>query len=176
MYDIIILETSVFVRPHVNDKLAVFLSPLWGPLSGHLCFWCPKRPFSCGRRAKNTLIRVDGASNSCKQMWRLYGYDVNESTPYEQNNSSARTSRLLLLCFVVHCTTTTWNFLIRRFVEDLERTATNYCYWIRMLFLEFKSRKICLHMLSWTTLHKRKKVNLKRRQIHFFNNVFNSEA
>ena len=24
MYGIIVLETSVFVRPHVNDKLAVF--------------------------------------------------------------------------------------------------------------------------------------------------------
>ena len=163
MYDIIVLETSVFVRRHVNrnDKLAVVKVH-----SRTAFFWCPKRPFSCGQKAKNILMRVDGALNSCKQMWRLYGYDANESTLYEQNNSSARTSHLLVLCFVVHCTTVTWNFLIRRFVEDLERTATNYCYLIRMLFLEFKSRKIRLHMLSWTTLHERNKV--KKNTNSFF--------
>ena len=123
-------------------EVGVFKSPLWGPLSGELCFWCPKWPFSCGRKAKNTLIRVDGALNSCSQMLRLYGYAADESTLYEQNISSAEASRLLVFCFVFRCTT--WDFLMRRFVEDLESMARKYCYWIRTLSLEFKSRKFLL--------------------------------
>ena len=80
-----------FWCPSIRKReFGVFKSPLWGPLSGDLFFWCPKRPFSCGRKAKNTLIRVDGALNSCSQMLRLYRYDANESTLYEQNISSAQ--------------------------------------------------------------------------------------
>ena len=37
---------------------------------------------------------------------------------YEPNNISARASRLLVLFFNVHCTTTTWNFRMQRFMED----------------------------------------------------------
>ena len=38
----------------------------------------------------------------------------------DQNNSSARASRFLVHFFNVHCTTTTWNFLICRFTYDDE--------------------------------------------------------
>ena len=136
------IRKPLFLPSTRKREFGVFKSPLWGPLSGDLFFWCPKRPFSCGRKAKNTLIRVDGALNSCSQMLRLYGYDANESTLYEQNISSARASRLFVFCFVFCCTT--WNFLMRRFVEELESMATKYCYWIRMLPSEFKSRKFLL--------------------------------
>ena len=37
----------------------------------------------------------------------------------DQNNSSARESRCLVHFFEVHCTTTTWNLLIWRFMEDV---------------------------------------------------------
>ena len=38
---------------------------------------------------------------------------------YEENNSSARTSRFLVHFVDVHCTTTTWNLQMRRFMEDV---------------------------------------------------------
>ena len=154
MHDIIVLENLRFLPSTRKREVGVFKSPLWGPLSGDLCFWCPKWSFSSGRKAKNTLIRVEGALNSCSQMLRLYRYDANESTLYEKNISSARASRLFVFCFVFRCTT--WNFLMRR-VEGLESMATKYCYWIRMLPLEFKSRKFLLLFLIWKTLHKRHK-------------------
>ena len=37
----------------------------------------------------------------------------------DQNNSSARASRFLVHFFDVHCTTTTWNLLIWRSIEDV---------------------------------------------------------
>ena len=37
-----------------------------------------------------------------------------------QNNSSARASRFLVHFFDVYCTTTTWNLLIWRFMEDMD--------------------------------------------------------
>ena len=39
----------------------------------------------------------------------------------DQNNSSARTSRFLVHFFDVHCTTTTWNLQIWRFVENMDK-------------------------------------------------------
>ena len=38
----------------------------------------------------------------------------------DQNNSSARASRFLVHFFDVHCTTTTWNLLIWRFMGDVD--------------------------------------------------------
>ena len=38
----------------------------------------------------------------------------------DQNNSSARASRFLVHFFDVYCTTTTWNLLIWRFMEDVD--------------------------------------------------------
>ena len=38
---------------------------------------------------------------------------------YEQNNSSARASRFLVHFFDIHCTSTTWHFLMRRFMGDV---------------------------------------------------------
>ena len=173
MHDIIVLENLCFLPSTRKREVGVFKSLLWGPLSGDLFFWCPKRPFSCGRKAKNTLIRVDRALNSCSQMLRLYGYAANKSTLYEQNISSARASPLFVFCFVFRCTT--WNFLMWRFVEHLESIATKYCYWIRMLSLEFKSRKFLLLFLIRKTLHKRHK-GLKESKFISFNHVFDSEA
>ena len=38
---------------------------------------------------------------------------------YEENNSFARTSRFLVHFVDVHCTTATWNLLMRRFMENV---------------------------------------------------------
>ena len=38
---------------------------------------------------------------------------------YEKNNGSTRASRLVHF-FDVHCTTTTWNLPMRRFMEDVD--------------------------------------------------------
>ena len=39
-----------------------------------------------------------------------------------QNYCFARASRFLVHFFDVHCTTTTWNLPMRRFMEDVDRT------------------------------------------------------
>ena len=117
MYDIVVLESLCFRPSTLKGKVNVFKSPLWGPLSGDLCFWCPKRPFSCGQKAKNTLIRVNGALNSCKPMRRLYGYAANEPTLYEQNSSSA---------WAHACT------FLRRPLHDVKRPNATFCEGPRM--------------------------------------------
>ena len=53
--------------------------------------------------------------------------------------------------------------VMRRFVGDLEHTASNYCFWLRILSLEFKS----YFFKIWKTLHKRHK-NLKERKFVSF--------
>ena len=68
MHDIVVLENLCFLASTRKREFGVFKSPLWGPLSGDLFLWYPLRPFSCGRKAKNTLIRVDRVLNSCSQM------------------------------------------------------------------------------------------------------------
>ena len=53
-----------------------------------------------------------------------YYYDdddnFNKQRFNDQNNSSARALRFLVHFFDVHCTTTTWNLLIWRFMEDVD--------------------------------------------------------
>ena len=52
---------------------------------------------------------------------RNYDGDHNDSIRFnDQNNSSAGASRFLVHFFDVHCTTTTWNLLIWRFMEDVD--------------------------------------------------------
>ena len=45
--------------------------------------------------------------------------DFKKTIDYYQNNNSARASHFLIHFFDVHCTTTTWNLLICRFMEDV---------------------------------------------------------
>ena len=46
----------------------------------------------------------------------------------DQNNSSARASRFLVHFFDVHCTTTTSNLLISRFMEDVDMPRRNFLH------------------------------------------------
>ena len=45
-------KTSVFVRPHENDKPAFSKISTLGTVLENLGFWYPKTPFTCGRKAK----------------------------------------------------------------------------------------------------------------------------
>ena len=38
----------------------------------------------------------------------------------DEDNSSARASRFLVHFFNIHCTTKTWNFPMRRYMEDVD--------------------------------------------------------
>ena len=52
MYDIIVFEDFLFMRPHENDKLAFSRNFAVGTVFENLRFWFPKIPFTCGRKAK----------------------------------------------------------------------------------------------------------------------------
>ena len=58
------------------------------------------------------------------------------------------------------CTTTSWNFLISRFVGEVtQRQRFSFPFaelWYSLL--EFNSRKICQHLTNWTSWNKRDKV------------------
>ena len=59
-----------------------------------------------------------------------------------------------------HCTTTTWKYLILRFVEDVNtRQGLSFSFpelWYSLL--EFNSRENCQHLMNWTRWNKRDKV------------------
>ena len=89
--------------------------------------------------------------------------DVNENSKQAtgldwQNNNSARDHAFCtFLCR--HCTTTTWKFLISRFVED--GAQDNDFLFLFPNFdtvLEFNSRKNCQHLTNWTRWNERGKV------------------
>ena len=52
MYDIIVFEDFLFMRPHENDKLSFSRNFAVGTVFENLRFWFPKIPFTCGRKAK----------------------------------------------------------------------------------------------------------------------------
>ena len=61
----------------------------------------------------------------------------------DQNNSSARASRFLVHFLDVHCTITTWNLLICRFMEDVNDTTTNFpsCFWTWITYWASPNRR-----------------------------------
>ena len=52
MYDIIVFEDFLFMRPHENDKLAFSKNFSPGTVFKNARFWFPKIPFTSGRKAK----------------------------------------------------------------------------------------------------------------------------
>ena len=66
-----------------------------------------------------------------------------------------------------HCTTTTWNFLFSRFVEDVNtRQRPSFSFTeLRYSLLEFNSRKICHYLTNWTAWSKRDKVWLSANSL-----------
>ena len=52
MYDIILFEDFLFMRPHENDKPAFLKNSAPGTVFKNARFWFPKIPLTCGRKAK----------------------------------------------------------------------------------------------------------------------------
>ena len=75
MYDIILFEDFLFMRPHENDKPAFSKNSTPGTVFEDLRFWFPKIPFTYGRKAKtekknlrfreNIRIGVGGTLIAC---------------------------------------------------------------------------------------------------------------
>ena len=82
-----------------------------------------KRLTTCKRSQKlPTLLTQHCWPNNreLKQLRRPPQWRLQKNSRFiDQNNSSARASRFLVHFFDVHCTTTTWNLLIGRFIEGV---------------------------------------------------------
>ena len=80
----------------------------------------------------------------------------------QKSNRFILAKQQLCTCITLsrHCTITTWNCLISRFVEDVNtRQRLSFSFpelWYSLL--EFNSRKICQHLTNWTSWNKRDKV------------------
>ena len=61
---------------------------------------------------------------------------------------------IMLFCTFLcrHCTTTTWKYLISRFVEDVNTRQRLSFPFVELWYslLEFNSRKKCQHLTKWT--------------------------
>ena len=78
-----------------------------------------------------------------------------------QNIIFERASRSFWTFLCRRCTTTTWNYLISRFVEDTN-TSQRLSFSFSELWyspLKFNSRKICQHLTHWTRWNMRDKVS-----------------
>ena len=82
-----------------------------------------------------------------------------------QNNSSARTSRFLVHFLDVHCTTTTWNLRIWRFMGGRGHTTTNFpssfWTWIKSLRIQLQEKSPAFDILNGST------IKFERTQIYF---------
>ena len=89
----------------------------------------------------------------------------------DQNNSSARASRFLVHFFDVHCTTTTWNLLICRFMEDvnIRRRSFLFLNLNKILKNSTLGKVACIWHIERVQIDATK---FERTQIHFFTNVF----
>ena len=77
-----------------------------------------------------------------------------------KKRNGARASRFFRTFLCRRCTTTTWNYLISRFVEDTN-TSQRLSFSFPELWyspLKFNSRKICQHLTNWTRWNMRDKV------------------
>ena len=88
----------------------------------------------------------------------------------DQNNSSARASRFLIHIFDVSCTTTTWNLLICRFMENVNIQCND-----EFSFLFLNLNKILKNSTPWKVAciwhFERVQIDaskFERTQIHFF--------
>ena len=99
------------------------------------------------RRRDNEFMRIQVHIRELKQLRRRPQRRLQKNNTFnDQNKSSARASRFLVHFFDVHCTTTTWNLLIWRFMEDVDRTTNfPFSFWTWV----FNSRKSRLHLTYW---------------------------
>ena len=81
----------------------------------------------CGTRGSLRNDDDDGNENGKKEI----GLD-------KQNNNFARASRFFCTFLCRRCTTTTWNCLISRFVEDGEQKTTTFFFFFWTLMQSFR--------------------------------------
>ena len=85
----------------------------------------------------------------------------------KQNNNFARASRFFCTFLCRRCTTTTWNVLISRFVEDGEQKTTTFFFffWTLMQFFRFQ-------LQTRTKRDGISAIKFEAAQIHFLSDVF----
>ena len=68
----------------------------------------------------------------------------------KQNNNFTRASRFFVHFSAVRCTTTTWNWLISRFVEDRNKRQQFSFSFPELWYspLEFNSKSVCQHLTN----------------------------
>ena len=122
---------------------------------------------SVGRSTTTTLNR------KLKQLRRLPQRRLQKNNRFNyQNNNSARASRFLIHFFDVHCTTTTWNLLICRFMEDVNirrRISFLFLNLNKILKNSTPGKVACIWHIERVLIDA---IKFERTQIHFFNNVF----
>ena len=107
-------------------------------------------------------------------MGSLSNYDDDHNDDFrfnDQNNSSARASRFLVHFFNVHCTTTTWNPPMRRFMEDMDILWQFF----PSLFEHNALKNSTLGKVAYNWRIEQFQIDAiksERTQIHFFSNVF----
>ena len=162
MCDIIVVETSVFVRPHVNDKLAVFKVHSGDRFLGTYVFGARTGRFRVGGRLKIPWCGLKFLQPNVTAL-RVWCKWIDPLWAKQQ----------LCTNITLACT------FLRRPLHDYDVKLPNptFCGGPRthgdeLLLLDphavfrIKSRKIRLRVLSWTTLHERNKV--KKNANSFF--------
>ena len=95
---------------------------------------------------------------------------------YEQNNSSARASRFLVHFFDVHCTTTTWNLPMRRFmyyVDILRQFSLLYLNTDKALKNSTPGKVAYIWRIEWFQIDA---IKFERTHTHYHNDVFTAAA
>ena len=85
----------------------------------------------------------------------------------KQNNNFARASRFFCTFLCRRCTTTTWNFLISRFVADGEQKTTTFFFFFWTLMQSFR-----FQLQTRTKRDGIRAIKFEAAQIHFLSDVF----
>ena len=103
----------------IATVLSTDLGNKWSLFSPHWTFLI--RQSSDPKYKFEYLLRLSKDNRELEQLLLRRRQLQNNNRFNDQNNSSARASRFLVHFFDVHCTPTTWNLLIWRFMEDVDK-------------------------------------------------------
>ena len=105
------LEFSIECMVHISE--IQHLSEFLETFPGHFCTICRCFQFS------NVLVEWKAPVVLQRQQRQT-------TIGFMRKNCSARASRILVHFFDVHCTNTTWNLPMRRFMEDVDIQRQNF--------------------------------------------------
>ena len=148
-----LINSHSFMQTLTNQKPRTVSS--WLLIGLNLCerMWLKIRSgHTCGLLAVmyggdgSKFVPSDQLTNDCGTIGSLLNDDDddgNENGKKElvldkQNNNFARASRFFCTFLCRRCTTTTWNFLISRFVEDGEQKTTTFFFFSWTLMQSFR--------------------------------------